>query len=149
VDGSIAQMDNHRRLVDGSLRNLVVTADQRCRGIRCTSSIRDVDHVIEHRFGGATSFRNSQGLSKGCHVSREHPQMVVLADQRSRACTWTTPTGLTHVSLPPPAMGPGSLDRRQIHLRHWIARPPPSAVERAVVGLLLDHARHTHPHAGP
>jgi hypothetical protein len=40
--------------------------------------------------------------------------MHVVADPTSRKTTWTTPTGLTHHSLPPPTLGNGSLTPTQI-----------------------------------
>jgi hypothetical protein len=141
VDGSLTQMDSRRRRVDGALRRAVIVADQHCRGIACASPIRDIDHVHEHGRGGVTSFANSQGLSKGCHQAREHPHMRVTTDPGSRATTWTTPTGLIHVSLPPPALGHGSLTRQQVRDRHWLAHPPGSSGEQHPVDLLIRPAR--------
>jgi hypothetical protein len=141
VDGSISHLETRRRLVDAGLRRLVLAADQHCRGIRCASKLRDIDHVREYAKGGSTSFRNTQGLSKGCHVSRDHPQMRVTAHPESRATTWTTPSGLSYVSLPPPALGAGALGRHQIRIRHWLAHPPSSPLERQVVKLIVDEAR--------
>jgi hypothetical protein len=142
VDGSLTQLDSRRRRVDGSLRRAVIVADQHCRGIACASPIRDIDHVHEHGHGGRTSFANSQGLSKGCHRSREHPHMRVTADPHSRQTTWRTPTGLVHVSLPPPALGHGSLTRQQVRLRHRLAHPPSSTNDQHPVDRLIHAARH-------
>jgi Domain of unknown function (DUF222) len=142
VDASVTAIDSRRRLVDGSLRRAVLIADQHCRGIQCASPIRDIDHVYEHSRGGNTSFHNSQGLSKACHNTREHPFMKVTLDPDSRKTTWTTPTGLTHTSLPPPALGHGSLTRLQIQLRHWQTHPPESVIEQQLNRVLTSHARH-------
>jgi hypothetical protein len=141
VDASLTTMDSRRRRVDGTLRQAVLVADQHCRGINCASPIRDVDHVDPYAHGGDTSFANSQGLSKACHTTRDHPAMRVVADPASRMTTWTTPTGLTHRSLPPPTLGHGSLTRDQIRLRHWQTHPPESPIERRVVHILIDHHR--------
>jgi hypothetical protein len=116
-------MDSRRRRVDGTLRHAVLVADQHCRGINCASPIRDIDHIHPYARGGDTSFTNSQGLSKACHTTRDHPAMQVTADPGSRMTTWHTPTGLTHHSLPPPTLGHGSLTPQQIRLRHWQTHP--------------------------
>jgi hypothetical protein len=142
VDASVTAIDSRRRLVDGNLRRAVLIADQHCRGIQCASPIRDIDHVYEHSRGGHTSFRNSQGLSKACHTTREHPAMRVTLDPESRKTTWTTPTGLTHISLPPPALGYGSLTPLQVQLRHWEAHAPDSIVEQRLFRILKHGVRH-------
>jgi hypothetical protein len=141
VDGSISHLGTRRRRVDAGLRQLVVAADQHCRGIRCAGTIRDVDHVVEHARGGPTSFANAQGLSKGCHRSRDHPQMRVTLATDSRATNWTTPSGLRHVSLPPPALGPGSLARHHLELRRWQQHPSSSPLERALLRVIVEHLR--------
>jgi hypothetical protein len=145
IDGSLTRMDTRRRRVSGNLRRAVTIADQHCRGIACASPIRDIDHIHEHARGGATSFANSQGLSKGCHRAREHPQMRVTADPHSRATTWTTPTGLVHVSIPPPALGHGSLTPHQLQLRHRRAHPSESPLERRAFDLRFRATRHRAP----
>jgi len=141
VDASLTTMDTRRRCVDGNLRDAVLVADQHCRGINCASPIRDIDHVHPYARGGDTSFANSQGLSKACHTTRDHPAMHVDADPTSRKTTWHTPTGLTHHSLPPPTLGNGSLTPTQIRLRHWQTHPPDSTMEQRVVHILIDHHR--------
>jgi hypothetical protein len=145
VDATLTTMDSRRRRVDGSLRQAVRVADQHCRGINCASPIRDVDHVHPYARGGDTSFANSQGLSKACHTTRDHPTMQVVADPDSRMTTWHTPTGLTHRSLPPPTLGHGSLTPTQIRLRHWQTHPPDSTLEQRVVRILIDHHRRRPP----
>ncbi|MDX6317851.1 MAG: hypothetical protein QOD35_1251, partial [Nocardioidaceae bacterium] len=141
VDASLTTMDSRRRRVDGSLRQAVLVADQHCRGINCASPIRDIDHIHPYAHGGDTSFTNSQGLSKACHTTRDHPAMQVTADPTSRKTTWRTPTGLTHHSLPPPALGHGSLTAHQIRLRHWQTHPPDSTLEQRAIHILIDHHR--------
>jgi hypothetical protein len=141
VDASLTAMDTRRRRVDGSLRQAVLVADQHYRGINCASPIRDIDHVRPYARGGDTSFTNSQGLSRACHTTRDHPAMHVLGDPTSRKTTWHTPTGLTHHSLPPPTLGNGSLTPTQIRLRHWQTHPPDSILEQRAVHILIDHHR--------
>jgi hypothetical protein len=141
VDATLTTMDTRRRRVDGTLRQAVLVADQHCRGINCASPIRDVDHIDPYAHGGHTSFTNSQGLSKACHTTRDHPAMHVTADPTSRMTTWTTPTGLTHHSLPPPTLGHGSLTPHQIRLRHWQTHPPPSTLEQRAIHILINHHR--------
>ena len=144
-DGTVSHIDTRRRLIDGALRDLVTTADQRCRGINCTRPICDVDHVIDHRRGGESSFTNAQGLSKRCHLTKDHPQMrVEPADPAlsARAVRWTTPSGLIHTTIAPAALGPGSLSASQRQHRTWLTHPPASPAERQLIRVLAHHTRH-------
>jgi HNH endonuclease len=83
----------------------------------CGSPIRDLDHIHEHRHGGATSGANGQGLCRGCHTTRHSSGWLIdidLPPPRGRPdLTWITPTGHRYRSRPPPALGPGSVNRRQ------------------------------------
>lgn len=77
VDGRLLTMDSRTRCYSGLLRQLVVWRDQVCRGCGCDAPVADVDHLLEHQRGGPTTASNGQGLSRGCHVSRHHPGVLV------------------------------------------------------------------------
>ncbi|MBA3311158.1 MAG: DUF222 domain-containing protein [Nocardioidaceae bacterium] len=141
VTGEVTAADSRRRRFDGALRDLITIRDQQCRGIRCASPIRDIDHPVEYASGGHTTPANAQGLSKNCHTTREHPRMRVVPDADTSLITWRTPSGLTYRSLPPPALGPGSLKPAQVRLRHRLLHPPPSQQERQLLRYLT-HRRH-------
>jgi len=146
VDGSVSEIDARRRRFDGLARQLVILRDQHCQGIQCASPIRDVDHIIEHRKGGRTVPSNGQGLSKNCHVGRDDPRMTVGRDPDTAVVRWETATGLVHRNLPPPALGSGTGDTRQLQLRHFLLHPPDSGSEQRLLKLRV---RHLHGHAGP
>ncbi len=141
VDGSVVAADTQRRCFDGSLADLITVRDQQCRGIRCASPITAKDHVVEHANGGRTSFDNGQGLSTNCHTTREHPEMTVTKAADSAMITWRTPSGLTFRSLPPAALGAGSLTPEQITLRRLQLHPPKSEPERVLLSVVIQHIR--------
>ncbi len=122
VDCSVLVQDSRARRFTGPLKRLILGRDQTCRGPGCGSRIKDIDHLVEHANGGRTSRRNGQGLSKGCHLMRDHPGVGVAADPASNAITWTLPSGASVTTLPPPALGHGSLDRDQLRRRAQLTR---------------------------
>lgn len=143
VDGSITVGDVRRRRFDGALRDLVLIRDQHCRGIQCASPIRDIDHIQPHAVGGPTTSVNAEGLSENCHITRDDPRMQVYRDEITSVVTWTTPTGLTYRSLPPPSLAPGSLSRTQRHLRSVLIHPPESPMERLTLRYAVSQLRGT------
>jgi Domain of unknown function (DUF222) len=146
VDAGVAVADSRRRRFDARLADLIRLRDQHCRGVACPSPIRDLDHIIEYSRGGRTRHSNGQGLSKGCHLIRDHPAVHVHTDPDGRAVTWQLPSGNVHRTLPPPALGPGSLNRRQVQLRHWILHPPTSKIEQAMLRYQIQLHRSTGKH---
>jgi hypothetical protein len=141
IDGAVTVADTRRRRFDGSLREVATVRDQYCRGIQCASPITAIDHLVEHAKGGPTSFGNSQGLSTNCHTTREHPAMKVTHDPDTGVVTWKTPSGLIYRSLPPPALGHGSLRLDQVELRRMLLHPPESRVEARFLRRLVRHGR--------
>jgi hypothetical protein len=146
VVGSISHGDSRRRRFDGSLRDLQVVRDQHCRGIQCGSRIVDIDHIHDHAKGGETTPSNGQGLSKACHISRDDPRMHVERDEITGVVTWTTPTGFTWRSLPPPSLAPGSLSAKQRRWRSWLLHPPESRLEQQTIHVTVEHLKHSHQH---
>lgn len=122
LDGRLLTLDTRRRRFDGALRRLITTRDQTCRGVGCTAPIRDIDHVVTHAAGGATSAANGHGLCQRTHTIRDHPGWALTTHPDS-SITWTTPTGHHYTSRPPPVLGHGSLTPQQLTRR---PRPTPS-----------------------
>lgn len=146
VDGSVAMIDPRRRRFAGPLRDLVGLADQHCRGINCTARIRDIDHVVPYGAGGSTILANAQGLSRGCHTNRHSGRTTVTTphpdlDPGGRLTVWTTRSGLTYRSIPPPALGYGSATPRQQRFRHWLRHPPDSLIEQLLIARIARHLR--------
>jgi hypothetical protein len=143
VDGSLTHGDPRRRRFDGSLRDLATARDQHCRGIQCSSPICDIDHVKEHAKGGLTILPNGQGLSEGCHITRDDPRMQVRRDDTTGVISWNTPSGLDYRTLPPPSLAPGSITAFQRHLRHVLINPPSSKMETHTIRFFVTQLRHT------
>ncbi len=119
VDGRLVAMDSTARCFVGGLRQFAVCRDHDSRlgGGR----IVDVDHIVDHHAGGPTSAGNAQSLGKLPHVLKDHPAITVQAlapasrgdglDQlriHTPGIGWRLPSGRTHTSRPPPALGLGS-----------------------------------------
>ncbi|MBA2716634.1 MAG: DUF222 domain-containing protein [Propionibacteriales bacterium] len=141
IDATLAAADTKRRHFDGHLRDFILVRDQHCRGIRCASRVRDIDHVLEYAKGGLTTAENGQGLSENCHTMREHPRMRVDRDIETGVVTWQTPSGLEHRSLPPPTVGAGATTPVQRRYRNWLIDPPASAIEQRLIRCLLNRQR--------
>jgi len=123
VDGRLVAMDSTARCFTGGLRRFALYRDQHCR--LSGGRIVDVDHIAEHRSGGATAAANAQALGKLAHVLKDHPAITVsplapiqlgdgLDHLRANApdVEWTLPTRRSRLSEPPPALGPGSRPER-------------------------------------
>jgi hypothetical protein len=145
VHGSLTHGDTRRRRIDGSLRALATARDQHCRGIQCASPIADFDHLHEHARGGVTTLENAQGLSRSCHTTRDDPRMQVERNPRTGVVTWTTPSGLTWRSLPPPSQAPGLLLPRHLRWRHLLTHPVVSRVENIVLEYAVNDLKHRQP----
>jgi hypothetical protein len=133
VDSTLVAADSRRRRFDGALREFVIARDRHCRGIKCASPIRDIDHLEPHADGGRTTATNGHGLSKNCHTTREHPRMRLERDDASGVVIWTTPSKRTYRSLPPPTLGPGATTAKERRYRRWLLRPPSSILERRLI----------------
>jgi hypothetical protein len=134
LDGRLLTMETQARLFTGRLRQFITMRDQSCR--LTGGRIRDLDHILPDARGGPTAAHNGQSLAKNPHVLRDHPGVKVrtkpyqphppdgppgpggpggppddpLAELRANApdIEWTWPTGHSHISEPPPALGHGS-----------------------------------------
>ena len=100
----------------------VRTRDRRCRMPGCTTRAAwaDLDHVVPHACGGATSCENL------CCLCRRHHRVKTLAPgwttrlDGDGTYTVTTPTGITRTSRPP-GMVTAHIERA------GLAGPPPAA----------------------
>ncbi|MBA2507257.1 MAG: DUF222 domain-containing protein [Nocardioidaceae bacterium] len=119
VDGRLIAMDSTARCFTGGLGQFALCRDQDSRlgGGR----IAEIDHIRDHQHGGPTAAANAQALAKLPHILKDHPQVTVTAlpptsrgDGLDRLrihapdIEWRLPSGRTHTSRPPPALGPGS-----------------------------------------
>jgi hypothetical protein len=107
VDGRLLSMDTRRRRFTGTLRRFVRYRDGVSRRPYSNRPIYDIDHIIRHADDGPTSARNGEGLAKHDHILRDLPGWSVTGDGNGTV-TWTTPSGHTYTSRPPPILGYGS-----------------------------------------
>lgn len=64
--------------------------------------IRDNDHIDAFINGGPTVVANGQGLCKRSHTIKSQPGWTVTT--HGKTAMWTTPTGHTYHSNPPPLL---------------------------------------------
>lgn len=110
----LVAMDSTRRVFTGLLRRMLILRDDVCTTPWCEAPIVHADHVHPARDGGPTSFANGNGACARCNHVKEAPGWHVevlhtglTPDHRPRETRWTTPTGHTPHSHPPPLTGWG------------------------------------------
>ncbi len=113
VDGRLIAMDPAKRRFEGSLRQFIRYRDGTSRRPHSDAPIREIDHIIRHADGGPTIPSNAQGVGVSDHGVRDLPGWKVEAvdGDAANGVRWTTPTGHSYVSKPPPILGHGSSRR--------------------------------------
>jgi len=115
--GSLVGLESGSRLFPAGLRSLVRLRDGSCRTPWCDAPVRHIDHVTAHRDGGATTFRNGQGLCESCDYTKQAPgwtaEPVPAAPPGQPAGTphdvvTTTPTGHRYRSPTPSRVAPAT-----------------------------------------
>lgn len=76
--------------------------DRHCRQPGCERPITAIDHVHDHHLDGLTTGPNGQGVCDMSHAIKALPGWSV--DAKGKVTTWTTPTGHTYTSRPPPVL---------------------------------------------
>jgi len=112
VDGSLLFMDPRKRRFDGTLRKFLLYRDGTSRRPFSGAPIYDIDHVERYADGGPTIAPNAEGLARSDHVLRDLPGWTVEAGGDD-IIRWTTPTGHSYPSRPPPVLGWGSFRPRR------------------------------------
>lgn len=105
ITGVAVDVDQRRRLFDGTLRRLITIRDRECRGPFCAAPIREVDHVIPFVAGGPTSIGNGQGVCQRNNQLKELPGWTVTRGKKPGELITSTPTGHTYRTTPPPQVG--------------------------------------------
>jgi len=110
IDGTLLVREPRRRRFDMPTAAHIRTRDRRCRQPGCDSKIRDNDHIHAYENGGLSTKENGQGLCPRSHTIKHLPGWKVVPE--GKASIWTTPTGHTYRSDPPPLLprnNPGRL----------------------------------------
>ena len=102
VDGTLLRRENRRRNFDPPSKAHIRARDKICRQPGCDLKIRDHDHIFDYQHGGETTIDNGQGLCKRSHTLKHLPGWHVTGN--GQITTWTTPTGHTYTSKPPPVL---------------------------------------------
>jgi hypothetical protein len=115
LDGTLVSMDTRKRRFDGTLRKFLTYRDGTSRRPFSDTAINEFDHIVRHADGGPTNASNSQGLGKSDHPIRDLPGWKVEAidGDAANGVRWTTPTGHSYTSRPPPILGVGNVPRRE------------------------------------
>jgi hypothetical protein len=110
----LVAMDSTRRTFTGLLRRMLILRDDVCITPWCEAPIVHADHTHPARDGGPTSYTNGNGACARCNHVKEAPgwHVEILndglgSDHRPRETRWSTPTGHTYRSRPPPLTGWG------------------------------------------
>lgn len=85
-----------RNFPDG-LRAMIMLRDQICRSPYCDAPIRESDHVVPVRDGGATTWGNASGLCVACNQIKENSGWRHTSTQHQ--LTVETPTGHEYISV--------------------------------------------------
>jgi hypothetical protein len=107
IDGRLISMDTGRRRFTGPLRKFVILRDGTSRRPYSTTPVYDIDHLDRYADGGPTTSANGEGLGRHDHHLRDLPGWTVTGDG-NHTVTWTTPTGHSYQSRPPPILGHGN-----------------------------------------
>lgn len=100
VTGGVLAVDRYRPSAD--LKRHLQARDQRCRFPGCGMPARDsdLDHTVDHAFGGQTTEANLGALCRRHHVLKHHtPWQVEHLD--GGVYSWTSPTGQIYIDRPP------------------------------------------------
>ncbi len=121
IDGRLVTMDTGRRRFTGALRRFIIYRDGVSRRPYSSTPIYDINHLIRHADGGPTAAVNAEGLGKYDHVILDLPGWAskpIDADA-ANGIRWTTPTGRTYESRPPPILGHGNTKPPTRRGRPW------------------------------
>lgn len=112
ADGSVVDIDTHRRRFDATLLRFIDARDQFCRMPGCDARIAHHDHITRHADAGPTSASNAQGTCAAWNQLKDEPGWQVEAlpavgksPATNPAVSITTPTNHTYRSTAPPALG--------------------------------------------
>lgn len=122
-DGTLLSMDTRKRRFDGALRKFLLYRDGTSRRPFSDVPIYEIDHVQPYADGGATAAANGHGLAKQDHRIRDLPRWRIepIDGDAAKGCRWTTPTGHTYTSRPPPILGHGNTGARRRRRRDFLA----------------------------
>ncbi len=96
--GELVAMDSRARAFPAPLEQMIRWRESTCASPWCNATVRHIDHITPHADGGATSYKNAQGLCVRCNLLKDHAGWIVTPTRDSGgapAVTWTSPGGAT------------------------------------------------------
>jgi hypothetical protein len=103
ITGTVLDIDRGRYRVPADLKRWTEVRDERCTFAGCGRLARlcDLDHVTAWEHGGLTKAANLAHLCRHHHRLKHESTWHVHRDPDGTT-TWTSPTGATHTTDPPP-----------------------------------------------
>jgi hypothetical protein len=103
ITGTVLDIDRTSYRVPADLKRWTEIRDQRCTFAGCGRAARncDLDHVTAWEHNGATKASNLAHLCRHHHRLKHESNWNVHRDPTGTT-TWTSPTGATHTTDPPP-----------------------------------------------
>lgn len=103
VTGVVLTMDQHQYRPSTALKRWLAIRDVTCTFTGCGRNARDcdLDHVTDWANGGATTADNLAHLCRKHHTIK-HTTKWQVHKPPGKPSTWTSPTGHTHTTDPPP-----------------------------------------------
>lgn len=106
VSGALLDIDRTTYRPPSDLKRWLEVSDQTCAFPGCGRLARtsDLDHTVDHQFGGQTRASNLAHLCRHHHRLKHKTRWNVVAahSDGSRRLAWTSPTGYRRGSDPPP-----------------------------------------------
>jgi hypothetical protein len=106
VSGALLDIDRGTYRVPADLKKWLQITDLMCGFPGCGRLARnsDIDHTLDHQYGGATSAQNLAHLCRHHHRLKHQTRWSVKRDPAAprQTLVWTSPTGQIRNSDPPP-----------------------------------------------
>jgi hypothetical protein len=99
LTGTVLGVDRYRP--SDQMRRHLAVRDRHCRfpGCRVPLSACDIDHTLDHQFGGETRADNLAHLCRRHHTLKHHSPWTVV-QRGDGVLTWTSPTGRCYGDAP-------------------------------------------------
>ncbi|PPF76273.1 hypothetical protein C5B99_10610 [Pseudoclavibacter sp. Z016] len=129
ITGALQAVDSYTPTA--AMRAFLKARDIHCRFIGCRQPATncELDHTIDHQYGGTTATWNLSDFCKNHHIIKHHTAWTV-TQHDGGTLEWTTPSGKTYIDHPEPH-GPTFRPTDQL-FRPADEHPGPNSSERSV-----------------
>ncbi|PPG03166.1 hypothetical protein C5E06_12220 [Pseudoclavibacter sp. RFBI5] len=128
ITGALQTVDSYTPTA--AMRAFLKARDIHCRFIGCRQPATncELDHTIDHQYGGTTATWNLSDFCKNHHIIKHHTAWTV-TQHDGGTLEWTTPSGKTYIDHPEPH-GPTFTPTDQL-FRPADEHPGPNSSERS------------------